>query len=196
MKKSLLASALGALMLLGACTTATPYQAADSSDRGYTDTQVENNRWMVSFSGNSLTDRQTVETYLLYRAAELTSQQGFQHFRVVKRETEGESRFLSTGYSHSPYYSGFYPRYAFYGYGGHRLRSHHFGRGFHSGYRSSFHDPYGYGFGASDYREVVRYEATAEIILGRGPKPADDPAFFDAEDVLINLSGKIQRPEV
>ena len=32
-------------------------------------------RWKVSFSGNSLTDRNTVETYLLYRAAELTDQQ-------------------------------------------------------------------------------------------------------------------------
>ena len=30
--------------------------------------------------------------------------------------------------------------------------------------------------------------------MGKGPKP-DDPEFFDAEDVLMNLSGRIQRPE-
>jgi hypothetical protein len=44
----------------------------DSSSRGYSEQQIENNRFRVQFAGNSLTDRKTVETYLLYRAAELT----------------------------------------------------------------------------------------------------------------------------
>lgn len=181
------------LLLLGACATATPYQPASEGQRGFVDQQIESDRWQVSFSGNSLTDRRTVETYLLYRAAELTSQEGFDHFRVVQRDTDQESTFVPTGFSRSPYYTGFYCDYAFFGPTG-RYRSPSFYRS--SFRRSSFYDPFGYGFGAADYREIIRYEARAEIIMGRGEKPADDPAYFAAEDVLANLSGSIVRPEV
>ncbi|MEL6245772.1 MAG: hypothetical protein AAFQ21_01240 [Pseudomonadota bacterium] len=183
------ASGLAALAVLGACATATPYQAASDSARGYENQQIETNRWSVSFSGNSLTDRETVETYLLYRAAELTAQEGFDHFRVVRRETDADSRLVSTGFGPSPFYSGFYCDYRFYGTRG-RLHPSAFyrSRGF---YRDPFYDPF---FSGYDFREVVRYEATAEIIMGRGEKP-EDPAFFNAEDVLVNLSGRIQRPE-
>ncbi len=192
MKQAVFASLLSALMLLGACATATPYQAASNDTRGYFDQKLENNRWQVSFAGNSLTDRRTVETYLLYRAAELTSQEGYDHFRVLRRETDEDSRLISTGFSHSPYYSGFYCDYSFYGSYGSRLRH----PGYRRFYRSAYRDPWGFGFGPSDYREIVRYEATAEIIMGRGAKPADDPAYFSAEEVLMNLSGSIRRPEV
>ena len=113
MNFKIFAPALAALALLGACATATPYQAAQNSNSGYAEQQIETNRWTVSFSGNSLTDRQTVETYLLYRAAELTSQQGFDHFRVVKRETEADTRYVQTGYN-DPFYSNFYCDYAYY----------------------------------------------------------------------------------
>ena len=171
MKNTYLIPALAALAALGACATATPYQAANTSDRGYSDQQVETNRWLVSFAGNSLTDRQTVETYLLYRAAELTSQNGYVHFRVVRRDTDTDSSFVPVGgrYPH------FHTSYRYYG--------PYWGRG--------FYDPWDR---PTDYREVTRFEATAEIIMGKGPKP-DDPEFFDAEDVLMNLSGRIQRPE-
>ncbi|NBC21467.1 MAG: hypothetical protein GVY06_10575 [Alphaproteobacteria bacterium] len=190
-KPAMFAPLLGALVLLGACATATPYQAASDSDRGYADQQLESDRWQVSFAGNSLTDRKTVETYLLFRAAELTRQEGYDHFRVVRRDTDEDSRLVSTGFSHAPYYSGFYCNYAYYGAYGRRFR-HPAYRGF---YRSAFHDPWGHGFGPSDYREIVRYEANAEIIMGRGAKPEDDPAYFNAEEVLMNLAGSIQRPE-
>ncbi|MEM7768635.1 MAG: hypothetical protein AAF253_14310 [Pseudomonadota bacterium] len=185
------------LLLLGACATATPYQPAEQGQRGFADQQIENNRWQISFSGNSLTDRRTVETYLLYRAAELTEQSGFNHFRVVNRDTDETSTFVPTSISRTPYYSGFYCDYAFYSpYG--RFRNPGFSRSAFSraGYgRSSFYDPFGYGFGAADYREIVRYEARAEIIMGAGEKPADDPAYFAASEVLTNLSPSIVRPE-
>lgn len=158
--------ALAALTMLGACISSTPYQAADSSDRGYSEQQIETNRWMVSFSGNRLTDRRTVETYLLYRAAELTQQNGFDHFRMVRRDTDEDSSFVPLGgtYSHFRpyYYDPFYRR---------RI------------------DPWG----PVEYREVTQFEANAEILMGKGAKP-DDPAYFDAADVAANLSGTIQRP--
>jgi hypothetical protein len=112
MKNSRLLTAIAALAALGACATATPYQAAHDGARGYTNQQIENDRWQVSFAGNSLTDRQTVETYLLYRAAELTDQNGFDHFRVVQRETEANRNVVPTGFgAYDPFYSGYQDAY-------------------------------------------------------------------------------------
>ena len=181
-----IASALAGLLLLGACATATPYQAAVGNQKGYADQQIENNRWQISFAGNSLTDRQTVETYLLYRAAELTDLEGFDHFKVIRRETDENRRLLASGYGPSPFYSSFYCDYRFYG---RRGRLHGFPRSWGARYYDPFWGP------AWDYREVVRYEATTEIVMGRGEKP-DDPSYFNADEVLMNLVGEIQRPDV
>ena len=181
---SRLVPAFAALAVLGACATATPYQAASSSDRGYAEQQIENDRWQVSFEGNSLTPRETVETYLLYRAAELTQEQGFEHFRVVQRDTDENSRYVPLGYSrglYSPYHRGFYCSYRFYD---------PFPTHFYSSRRGVFADP----FGAPEYREIVRYEASAEIIVGSSDD-TDDPSVFTASEVLANLADTIVRPE-
>ncbi|MEM6534505.1 MAG: hypothetical protein AAF613_02595 [Pseudomonadota bacterium] len=184
-------AAFAAAITLGACTTATPYQAANGNQRGYVDQQIEDDRWRVSFSGNSLTDRQTVETYLLYRAAELTDMMGFDHFSVVKQATDADRQLRATGFTYDPYYAHFPFHYRFYGHGGRLYRP----------YRSAaygFHGPYHYAdpfwHNRVDYREIVRYEASAEIVMGRGEKP-DDPAYYSASQVILNLSGQIQRPE-
>ena len=187
--------AFAALAILGACATATPYQAATDTSRGFSNQQIEQNRFRVGFSGNSLTDRQTVETYLLYRAAELTAQQGFDHFRVVQRSTDTDKSYIPTGFGASPYYSGFACDYRFYDPFGRSIHPARFGR--RGGLYASRYGPYGaYDpfFDGYDLREITRYDASAEIIMGRGPKP-NDPAFFDARDVLTNLSGQIRRPE-
>ena len=195
--KKYIVPVIAACAVLGACATATPYQQATNSNGGYENQQIESNRWAISFSGNSLTDRQTVETYLLYRAAELTKQNGFDNFQIVTRETDAQSQFISTGFS-SPFY------YNFYGFGGHsgfgrssfrrssfsRFGNSRFGRnsfGFGPGFNSGFG-------GTNTVRERVNYEATAEIIMRKGIKP-DNAEYFDAEDVLVNLSGRIVLPE-
>ncbi|MEM7329067.1 MAG: hypothetical protein AAF437_10025 [Pseudomonadota bacterium] len=195
-----LVPALAGLALLGACATATPYQAASNGQKGYVNQQIESDRWNISFAGNSLTDRKTVETYLLYRAAELTDQEGFDYFRVIQRETDEDRRLVSTGFGgYDPFYSNFYCDYRFYGRRGRLVgypRSWRSRRalafyGHHSpfGYRDPFwHDDW-------DVREVVRYEATSEIIMGKGETP-EDPSFFNADEVLMNLSGRIVRPDV
>lgn len=183
--------AVAAALILGACATATPYQQANNSKHGYDDQQIESNRWAISFTGNTLTDRQTVETYLLYRAAELTSQNAFDHFEIVTRETDAQSSFVSTSFS-SPFLYNFYgfgPHSGFGRSGFHRSRFSSFG---HAGFGNGFHDPF-FG-GPSTFTEQVNYEATAEIIMHQGEKP-NDAAYFSAEDVLINLSGAIILPE-
>ena len=79
---------IAAATCLAACATPTPYQAAEDGRQGYAQTQIETNRFRVSFRGNSLTDRETTENYLLYRAAELTLESGYDYFTVVTRATD------------------------------------------------------------------------------------------------------------
>ena len=204
MKISAIFAGLAALAVLGACATATPYQQATESQRGYDQQQIEDNRWTVTFSGNSLTDRETVETYLLYRAAELTQQQGFDHFRVADTETDEKRRVIASPSAfYDPFYSSFYCDYRFYGRRGrlyptrfgptyYRSRSPFYSSPFHRS-QFSYYDPF-WG-GGYDYREITRYDATAEIIMGSGTKP-DDASYFDASQVLSHLAGRITRPEV
>lgn len=169
-------AAFAALTLLAACSTPTPYAPAlQEGGRGYSDTQIESNRFRISFSGNSITGRETVETYLLYRAAELTLAEGYDHFIVVTRATDAENRAIPTGVD--PFFHpGFSVRYRYY---------HPY-----YGWRGRY-DPF---WDDRGYREVTRYEASAEIVLGRGPKP-DDPQAFNASEVAANLGAQIMRPE-
>ena len=98
-RKLMLATAASAALLVGACATETTYRPATGqgfSRTGYTDRQVEQNRFMVSFAGNSSTPRDTVERYLLFRAAEITLQDGGDYFVMVNRDTDLQSRTYTT----------------------------------------------------------------------------------------------------
>ena len=79
--------------LLAACVSPTPYQPAQPRGFGYSEERLDQNKFRVTFRGNSLTKRETVVDYLLYRAAELTLQNGFSHFLVVGRDTEAKTRY-------------------------------------------------------------------------------------------------------
>ena len=165
---------LSAVVILAACTTATPYQQAAGGSYGFEETAIENDRYRVTFSGNSLTDRATVENYLLYRAAELTLERGFDHFSIAQRETDAKRRTVGTG--PDPFYSPF----------GFRYRYFHPAFGWY-GRRDPFWDDV-------NIREITRYEAQAEIFMGAGPAP-DTPEAFEAREVIENLGPLIVRPE-
>ncbi|MDX3908746.1 MAG: hypothetical protein QHC67_02895 [Sphingobium sp.] len=180
------ALALALAVTLTACTTATPYQPLDprsATAGGYSDLQIEDSRYRVSFAGNSMTSRETVETYLLFRAAELTVSRGYDWFVMADRDTEKRSQV----YADRPFGPGPY------GYWGPRW--HYWGRG-GLGWRSW--DPFwGDPFWdrSIDIRTVDRYEATAEIVMGKGPKPADNVRAFDARWVISNLRTRIVQPK-
>lgn len=179
MKRVILATV--AALALTACATATPYQPAGPSQRaGYSDTRIEQNRYRVAFAGNSVTSRETVEMYLLYRAAELTTQSGYDWFRTADRATDRDTRYVA---SPDPFFSSRYgPHW------GPSWRFHH--RGLWSPW-----SPWGPRWERDfDVREITRFEANAEIVMGRGPKPAD-PDVFDARDVMSNLGPTIVRPQ-
>ena len=106
MLRKLIIGAAG--ILLAACATATPYgPASQGGGYGFSEQQIEQNRFRIMFRGNSVTSRETVENALLYRAAELTVQQGFDHFIVVENDTEARTTYSGTGHP------AFYGRYGF-----------------------------------------------------------------------------------
>jgi hypothetical protein len=178
------AAPLAALALLAACVTATPYQPLNPhgySPGGYSEQRLEDNRYRVTFTGNEFTSRQRVENYLLYRAAELTLQAGFDGFTMVTRGTDPHTstRVMSDPFGPGPW-----------GYWGPSWRFR--GRGF--GWRSW--DPWvGSPFWANDYdvSTVTSYEASAEIVMFHGRR-TDDPRSFDAHQVIANLGPTIQMP--
>jgi len=159
------------LVSLSACTTTTPYQAASESQRyGFSDQKLEQNRFRIKFSGNSETSRDTVEDYMLYHAAELTLAQGYDWFIVADRHTKEDKRETLT------LESGFSSRFGF--------RS----------YRAGVWGPWG-SMAVADRDEFNRYEAVAEITLGKGKKPDNDPNAYDARDLKANLDSHIKRAQ-
>ncbi|MEP6343865.1 MAG: hypothetical protein ABJ275_11180 [Maricaulaceae bacterium] len=203
------------LIVLSACATTTPYQEASKPGAfdGYTQTMIENDRARVSFAGNSLTERETVENYLLYRSAELAVERGFDNFKLIESDTEKETRLQSTGaglgYGHNSFrYSYFSPRFgwsrfgrfsAFNSFGGRGFGRRGFGsrgfggRGFgHSGFG---HSGFGFGHSGFDVREITKYRAVAEVKFGRG-SGANDDKTYNAREVLQNLGPTIVYPEV
>ncbi|ODT64174.1 hypothetical protein [Phenylobacterium sp.] len=187
-KSAAIVASLALAGLLSACATATPYQPnlpGQAVSGGYSEQRVEANRFRVNFSGNSLTSRETVEGYLLFRAAELTVQEGYDWFAVVDRNTEADRRtYVERDPLYSPWYGPSYgywrPYWRYYG-------------GF--GWRTW--DPWwGDPFWADrmDVRTVTKFEASAEIVMNRGAKPADDPRAFDARAVIANLGPRVTRP--
>lgn len=198
--KTLLVTGAG-LLMLSACATATPYQEASKPGAfdGFSETMIENDRARISFAGNSLTQRETVENYLLYRAAETALARGFDWFELQERDTEKSTRtrVTPTGSAfYDPYfgYSFFRPGVGWSrGYRYSNFRGFRGRRGFgYSRFYDPFYDPF---FDDVDVREITKYRATAEVRFGRGAKPQDRGNAFDARQVLENLGPTIITPE-
>lgn len=159
--------AVSLVAMLAACAMETPYQPSEGS-YGYSEQQIEENRYRVTFTGNPSTPRETVQNYLLYRAAELTVQHGHDYFTVADQDVERSTRYYTQGYVDDFGYYDFPYR-----------RSH---RRF---YRPSFYSANAY--------PVTEYASVADIVLGDGEKPADDVSAYDALDVLQQLQPLIRK---
>ncbi len=164
-----------AALALAACATSTPYAPAErEGGYGFAEQRIEDNRYRVTFRGNSSTSREAVENFLLFRAAELTVENGYDHFIVVENDTETRRSFSTSGAAFGG--PAFFGRY---------------GYGFPGRYYAFPYYAYGFGWGAPYYdsytREITRYSAVAFITMHRGEKPMDNPQAFDARDVMTNL---------
>ncbi len=163
-----------AAFLLAACVGPTPYQPAVKRD-GFAESKIEGDRYRVTFRGNAQTSRETVETYLLYRAAELTLAEGRDWFRITHSGLDTDTEYRTYG---SPFvYQPFLLRPRRYGYFG-----------------DPFYSPF-YGYDGVRTRPIRRYEAYATIRIYDGEKPASDDKAYDAREIIANLGPKIVRPE-
>ena len=149
--------------LLAGCGQPTPYQPA-ADGYGYSEQQIEENRYRVTFAGNDLTAADTVQNYLLYRAAELTLDRGYDYFTVVDRNLDRSTAYWGTG--NTQLGSGYFTR-----------------RGDFIG-----------GIGVTTYsaRPVDSYTAYADVVMFEGEKPADDVNAYDARSVLRQLGPTIE----
>lgn len=147
---------------LSACATSTPYgAAAREGAKGYAVQPIENNRFRVSYRDN---DAETAKTRALRRAAEVTLENDAEWFQVVNAYDDEFSQNRRGGSSVS-----------IGGSSGSRGRS-------SVGVGLGISLPLG-GGNSGPVTHVI------EILTGSGDKPAN-ARVYDAEDVVINLTGR------
>lgn len=74
--------ALAVVMLSGCATTYQP----QSFSGGYSETQIGENIFQVSFRGNGYTSRERASDFSLVRSAEVVLENGFRYFVIVESE--------------------------------------------------------------------------------------------------------------
>ncbi|AKQ42971.1 hypothetical protein CP97_14435 [Aurantiacibacter atlanticus] len=189
LKKAMIAAvAATSLVIAGCASRSTPYQPIASANRiagGYSDERLGEDRYRVSFAGNTLTSREKVESYLLFRAAELTLEQGRDWFAIEDRVVEHDiEREVRRDPLYDPWYGSYYgywqPSWRYYGPRGWR----------------SWYPYYGHSFWTDhvDIREVERFEAIAEIRLGDGITPNGTMRAFNAREVIDRIGPLVEYP--
>lgn len=154
-------------LLLSACASQPLYSPASrSGGPGYSETQLTEDRYRVSFVGQSRTPRDKVQNYALLRAAELTLDQGYDWFTVTDRTLLGDGRENE-------------PRVVI-------------GVGTGCGvFGCRVHDPLWHtGVRLDSQQRRDRFETSMEIRLGRGE--AEDPdQVYDARELTQHLGKDI-----
>ena len=158
---------------LGGCATQTPYQPAEKRGAvGYTETQLTNNRYRVTFTGNSSTPAETVKDYALLRAAELTLQQGYDWFQLANSDNDKRVRSstsISTG-AEFPAQTQAYQRC-----------------GLLSCSTTVVSSPsYGFDTGVATTSTATEYSSSLEIVLGKKPMP-NNVETYDARQLASTL---------
>jgi len=152
-----LLSALAALALTACAGTPTVYGPAPKpSAAGYREQRIETGRYRITFRANADVKGRGAEDNALRRAAEITTRDGSDWFRVVNRSTEQVGGREGGGAS--------------VGVGGSSGR-----------YGSSV----GVGVGFDLSPDSRQWDSTLEILLGKGAKPSDADAY-DARSVLAH----------
>lgn len=156
-------------LILTACVSQPVYgPRGPGQSAGYTDERLAENRYRVTYTGNSITHRETVEDFLLYRAAEVTLQSGFSHFSFDTRDTKAHTTYYST-------FIGGWP-------------------GWHSRWRGHGWYWHSWPYDEDITTSMTRYEAYAEIVMLTPEQAKDDPYSLDAHEVIDNLGPKVHPP--
>lgn len=158
-----------AVLLLTACASAPRYEPASSAtSAGYSSTQIEANRYFVTYRAANSADPQLLQDFAMLRAAEITLEQGSEWFWVDRRQTDATVAQGRSGPSVGV------------GVGG--------GSG-HVGVGVGMSFPIG---GGGTPAPKAR-SATLEIRLGQGAKP-DDPNAYDARALYPALRSRLLAP--
>ncbi len=157
---------------LAACSSSTAYQPAEKRGAyGYTETELGKDRYRITFTGNSVTDKETVNDYAMLRAAELTLQQGYDWFQLVNRDSEAKSR-------NSTHISGMYD------YGGGTAVYQRCGLLSCDTYVSQA--PTRIDGGVATTTTRTSYQSSLEIKMGKEPMP-DDAEAYNAQELASTL---------
>lgn len=167
MRRSLIA--LPSLLLVATTGCFTSYRAAtlNSDGVGYGETRVKPTVWSVYYQGSPYSDRDWVEAALLYRAAELVLENGFDSFILLDTNTSS------------------------------RTKSFRFGGGSTSsvtrvGNEVQIHETRQPGSTVNQ----VAFRARALIQGTRGAVREDDLSAFDARETLRLLKPRIENPQL
>lgn len=161
-------------LALTACAAPTPYAPREPGGyTGYTDQRLDENRYRVTFTGNSVTRRETVEDYLLLRAAEVTLQSGYRYFIFDTRDTEAKTSYRSD----------------FVGWPGWH------GHGFWYHHSWPYYDPFfGPPYDTVTTYPITRYQAYAEIVMLTPKQAKEEPHALDAQDVVDHIRPRAVPP--
>jgi len=169
---------LCAVAMLTACAAQGLYQAR-AGETGYAETRIADARWHVEFVGDTISSREVVETYLLYRAAELTLERGYDWFAPSSAMMESEEIVVSAPRADAAPEPLWRPQW--------RRRSR---------FRWTDWNPAGPPPPEAPppgAQEATHYSASADIVMGRRPAPA---GAFDARETLNQLEPSIVRPSL
>lgn len=156
--------AFTAVLALAACASTPTYAPAAAPGRpGYSETQLEANRYFVTYRAERTADQSLLYDYALLRAADIALENGRDWFWVDRRSFDGQSSGSSG------------PRVGI-GVGGATF-------GGRSGVGGSVGVSVPVGNGGSG---AGAHAATLEIRLGEGPKP-DDANAYDARAIALNI---------
>ncbi|MDE1937821.1 MAG: hypothetical protein KGI68_02275 [Alphaproteobacteria bacterium] len=151
---------------MSGCQTVTAYHPQTANDRtGYSDEQLSDNRYRVTFTGNSTTPRDLVEDYLLLRSAEVTLKAGYHYFVFDTRDTKAKTTY------HSDFVG--WPGWPGYGWYWHSW-------------------PYDPGMATADSFPSTRYDAYAEIVVLTDEQAKNEPRAVNAEEVLKHVGPEVK----
>ena len=159
-------------LTLAGCMQPTSYgPRMEGSRTGYTDRALTENRYRVTFTGNTVTPRETVESYLLLRSAEVARAAGYQFFVFDTRNTRARTTYQAVPMMPPPD-----PWW---------------------GYRRGFGYWGGYGFAYDPGVDIVtrtNFQAYAEIVLLTPEQARTEPRAVRADDVIARIGPEAVKP--
>ena len=153
-------------LVLSACVTTSITGETPALESSFLETELAANRYRIAYFGNSAEDRESVEDHLLYRAAELTLDKGYDYFSLSKEDVE-----------HRPLYDAVTCP----------VETGHISHDFESQYRGFPYYAYGFDWAGPCDADVTPYSALTFVTMYKPETPQYGGNSFIARKVLKDL---------